>query len=102
MVEPVTYEIRPAHGGPSKLVNRKLLIADPRPGEPAATIGSDVPPVVETSVCDSESDTVSPSEPGLAAPRDERVTSRIPISHTVRRANRGTHSNPAHLPMPGF
>ncbi len=97
------YEIRPAHGGPSKWVNRKLLIADPRPGEPAATIGSDVPPVVETSVC--ESDTVSPCEPCPVAPRDERVTSRIPISHTVRRssrANRGTHSNPAHLPMPRF
>ena len=99
------YEIRPAHGGPSKWVNRKLLIVDPRSGEPAVTIGSDVPPVVETSVCDSESDTVSPSEPSPVAPRDERVTSRIPISHTVRRtsrANRGTHSNPAHLPMPGF
>ena len=84
-------------------MNGKMLIADPRPGEPAATIGSDVPPVVETSVC--ESDTVSPCEPCPVAPRDERVSSRIPISHTVRRssrANRGTHSNPAHLPMPRF
>ena len=70
------YEIRPAHGGPSKWVNRKMLIVDPRPGEPAATIGSDCPPVVDTSVGDSESDTVlPPAAPCQIAPSDERVIS---------------------------
>ena len=96
------YEIRPAHGGPSKWVNRKMLVVDPRPGEPAATIGSDCPPVVDTTVGDPESDTVlPPAAPCQIAPSDERVSSRIPVSHTVRRSsrvNRGIHSNPAHLP----
>ena len=56
-------------------------------------------------VGDSESDTVlPPAAPCQIAPSDERVSSRIPVSHTVRRSsrvNRGIHSNPAHLPMPG-
>ena len=99
------FEIRPAHGGPSKWVNRKVLIVDPRLGEPAATIGSDFPPVVDSSECDSESDTVlPPAAPCQIAPSDERESSRIPVSHTVCRSSRvkrGIHSNPAHLPMPG-
>ena len=100
------YEIHPAHGGQFRWVNRKLLIDDPRPGVPADTIGSDVLPVVDTSVCDSECDTVlPPAVPCRFAPSDERVASRIPVSHSFRRssrANRGTHSNPAHLSMPGY
>ena len=50
------YEIRPAHGGPSKWVNQKLLIDDPRPGAPAATVELDILHRVDDNDPDENSD----------------------------------------------
>ncbi len=90
------YEVRPALGGPAKWLNRKLLVLDPR-GEPKRlAVGLDVLPRIH----DNDPDENSDDEAYMSS---ELTTESSPISTVAEwrrsdRANKGRHSNPAHLP----
>ena len=97
------YEIRPAHGGPSKWVNQKLLIDDPLPRAPAATVELDILHRVDDNDPDENSDdeAYKSSELIAEASPSSTVAANWPTVAKWRRshlANKGRHSNPAHLP----
>ena len=90
------YEVRPALGGPAMWLNRKLLVLDPR-GEPKRlAVGLDVLPRIH----DNDPDENSDDEAYMSS---ELTTESSPISTVAKwrrsdRANKGRHSNHAHLP----
>ena len=91
------YKIRPALGGPSRWVNRKLLVQDPRSGAHDITVGIDALPEVES---DSVSDGQDSNSETRALVDDQNPAG--PVCRQSSRSNNGRHSNPAHLPMSGY
>ena len=100
------YEVRPALGGPVKWLNRKLLVLDPR-GEPnRAPVGLDILPRIHDNDIDENSDDEAYTSSELtaeASPSSADAANWPTVAEWRRshRANKGRHSNPAHLPGGG-
>ena len=100
------YEVRPALGGPVKWLNRKLLVLDPR-GEPnRAPVGLDILPRIHDNDIDKNSDDEAYTSSELtaeASPSSTFAANWPTVAEWRRshRANKGRHSNPAHLPGGG-
>ena len=83
------YQIRPALGGPTKWVNRKMMVIDPRTPPDNTTSGLDTLPEEVACVSDS-SDESAPDADGPSV---------VPVCRRSGRQNKGQHSNPLHLPV---
>ena len=84
------YQIRPALGGPSKWVNRKMMVLDRR-----------IPPDNITSVLDIlPEDLVGVSDYSCDVPAPDAYGPSVStVCHSSGRQNKGQHSNPLHLPV---
>ena len=91
------YEIRPVHGGPTRWVNRKLLVQDPRAGVHDQPVGLSVLPQVEDSDVD-EDVAEEESEETEAAAGVADLSADKPVCRRSSRLNKGRHANPAHWP----
>ena len=84
------YQVRPALGGPSKWVNRKMMVLDPRIPPDNITSGLDILPEEVAGVSDDSCDVPAPDADGPS------------VATVCRRSgqqNKGQHSNPLHLPV---
>ena len=84
------YEIRPVHGGPTRWVNRKLLVQDPRADVHNKPVGLSVLPLVENSGVDEEETETAAGVADLSADK--------PVCRRSSRLNKGRHANPALWP----
>lgn len=94
------YCIRPSMGGPTKTVNRKLLIEDIR--DEASSVqeipGTSLEPTVEETE-DLEQESLIFQIPYWMFKQDAIPDeSPVPQLRRSKRHNKGHHSNPAHLP----
>ena len=87
------YEIRPVHGGPTRWVNRKLLVQDPRADVHDQPVGLSVLPQVEDSDVDEDVAEEESEETEAAA-----GVADLSADKPVCRLNKGRHANPAHWP----
>ena len=83
------YQVRPALGGPSKWVNRKMMVLDPRIPPDNITSGFDILPEEVVGVSDNSCDVPAPDADGPSV---------ATVCRRSGRQNKGQHSNPLHLP----
>lgn len=92
------YRIRPVSGGPEQIVNRKLLIEDPRNSLPSHAPEESDPEDAEMDM-DNDITTNSLLPYWLFLPTDGAVEENPPKEvRRSRRITKGQHSNPARLP----
>ena len=112
--ERTIYEIRTAMGGPSKWVNRKMLVADPR-GVESREERPDILPGLDAFSSDEDSVSEQGEDPWLITFNpEEEANEEIPLDQVVdpqdvleepqpgprrsARLNKGHHNNPTHEP----
>ena len=84
------YQVRPALGGPSKWVNRKMMVLDPRIPPDNITSGLDILPEEVAGLSDDSCDVPAPDADGPSV---------ATVCRRSGRQNKGQHSNPLHLPV---